>query len=298
MRIVLFLISIMFLSSCSKKLYFEDNKETIKFKNTDSHISVNLKINQYNKGNFYFDTGSAWLIIDDTYYKNQKMSFENSFESEMGGVGNGLTTTIRILDTINFAIENHNFYSEYNITNDLKKIFGEKIDGIVGFHNFRNVPFKVDYVAQKITLNPEVEDNYEEIAIEFDGYRMYLPIELRFSNGNTIKGNFLIDTGASGTVLTRELLSIDGFTENQKAAYINNGGIGGVSQGYTFFVPELRIGKHKLTNRLIDISIDTLGGLSKDESYIGIVCNDVLNYFDIVYYSSKNKILLFQNLLF
>src|SRR5690554_2687871 len=298
MRTVLFLISIMFLSSCSKKLYFEDNKETIKFKNTDSHISVNLKINQYNKGNFYFDTGSAWLIIDDTYYKNQKMSFENSFESEMGGVGNGLTTTIRILDTINFAIENHNFYSEYNITNDLKKIFGEKIDGIVGFHNFRNVPFKVDYVAQKITLNPEVEDNYEEIAIEFDGYRMYLPIELRFSNGNTIKGNFLIDTGSSSTALTSEFINNNGVINSKKATYINNGGIGGVSQGYTFFVPELRIGKHKLTNRLIDISIDTLGGLSKDESYIGLVGNDILNDFDIVYYPSKNKIWVVPNRMF
>src|SRR5690554_4758717 len=98
MRIVLFLISIMFLSSCSKKLYFEDNKETIKFKNTDSHISVNLKINQYNKGNFYFDTGSGWLAIDSAFAENQKMSFENSFESEMGGVGNDVTKNIRIID--------------------------------------------------------------------------------------------------------------------------------------------------------------------------------------------------------
>src|SRR5690554_5530710 len=295
MRTVLFLISIMFLSSCSKKLYFEDNKETIKFKNTDSHISVNLKINQYNKGNFYFDTGSAWLIIDDTYYKNQKMSFENSFESEMGGVGNGLTTTIRILDTINFAIENHNFYSEYNITNDLKKILGEKIDGIVGFHNFRNVPFKVDYVAQKITLNPEVEDNYEEIAIEFDGYRMYLPIELRFSNGNTIKGNFLIDTGSSSTALTSEFINNNGVINSKKATYINNGGMGGLSQGYSLFVPELKIGKYKLTNRLIDISIDTLGALSKDENYIGIIGNDVLDDFDIIYAPSQSKIWIKPN---
>src|SRR5690554_2595221 len=258
-------ISIMFLSSCSKKLYFEDNKETIKFKNTDSHISVNLKINQYNKGNFYFDTGSGWLAIDSAFAENQKMSFENSFESEMGGVGNDVTKNIRIMDTIDFSLGNYNFYSEYNTVIDLKNILGKYIDGIVGFHNFRGAPFKIDYVTQKITLNPEIEEDYQEIKIKFNGYDMFLPMEIILSNGKTIQGNFLIDTGSKKIALTSEFTNNKGIINSKRTTYKNNGGAGGVSQGYTFFVPELKIDKYKLTNRLIDISIDTLGSLYKDE---------------------------------
>src|SRR5690554_386281 len=295
MRIVLFLISIMFLSSCSKKLYFEDNKETIKFKNTDSHISVNLKINQYNKGNFYFDTGSAWLIIDDTYYKNQKMSFENSFESEMGGVGNDVTKNIRILDTINFSIDNLNFYSEYNITGNLKNSLGKNIDGVVGFHNFRNVSFKIDYVDQKITFNPEVEGDYQEIAIGFDGYRMFLRMEIEFSNKKMTQGNFIIDTGSSSTALTSEFINNNGVINSKKATYINNGGMGGLSQGYSLFVQHINIDKFNLNDKLIDVVSDTLGALSKDENYIGIIGNDVLDDFDIIYAPSQSKIWIKPN---
>src|SRR5690554_614962 len=111
MKYFLLLIYILFLSSCSKKL-FSNNEQTIKFKNTDSHISVNLKIENYNKGCFYFDTGSGWLAIDNTFYKNQKMSFNNFTESEIIGVGNNVVKNTRIMDTIDFSLGNYNFYSE------------------------------------------------------------------------------------------------------------------------------------------------------------------------------------------
>lgn len=295
MRIVLFLISIMFLSSCSKKLYFEDNKETIKFKNTDSHISVNLKINQYNKGNFYFDTGSGWLAIDSAFAENQKMSFENSFESEMGGVGNDVTKNIRIMDTIDFSLGNYNFYSEYNTVIDLKNILGKYIDGIVGFHNFRGAPFKIDYVTRKITLNPEIEEDYQEIKIKFNGYDMFLPMEIILSNGKTIQGNFLIDTGSSSTALTSEFINNNGVINSKKATYINNGGMGGLSQGYSLFVQHINIDKFNLNDKLIDVVSDTLGALSKDENYIGIIGNDVLDDFDIIYAPSQSKIWIKPN---
>jgi|SRR5690554_602233 len=294
MKYFLLLIYILFLSSCSKKL-FSNNEQTIKFKNTDSHISVNLKIENYNKGCFYFDTGSGWLAIDNTFYKNQKMSFNNFTESEIIGVGNNVVKNTRIMDTIDFSLGNYNFYSEYNTVIDLKNILGKYIDGIVGFHNFRGAPFKIDYVTRKITLNPEIEEDYQEIKIKFNGYDMFLPMEIILSNGKTIQGNFLIDTGSKKIALTSEFTNNKGIINSKRTTYKNNGGAGGVSQGYTFFVPELKIDKYKLTNRLIDISIDTLGALSKDENYIGIIGNDVLDDFDIIYAPSQSKIWIKPN---
>lgn len=85
-KLPILMIFSLLLLSCSKNIY-QQKEQCIKFKNTGRHISINLKINQYDEGNFYFDTGSPWLLIDSTFYKNQKMSFNHFSESENAGVG-------------------------------------------------------------------------------------------------------------------------------------------------------------------------------------------------------------------
>ena len=54
------------LLSCSHNISKQKNGEYINLNNYGKHISVNLKVNQYQEGNFYFDTASPWLIIDST----------------------------------------------------------------------------------------------------------------------------------------------------------------------------------------------------------------------------------------
>lgn len=294
-RKLLLLFFISFLFSCSKK-NFETKKQDIKFNIINKHISFNLKIKPYKKGFFYFDTGSAWLVIDSTYYKNQKMLFKNLLEDEMGGAGNKQAKSTQILDTINFNIDSQNFFSEFNTIINLKRILGKNIDGIVGFHNFRGIPFKIDYVAKKITFNPKIEDDYHEVQIGFDGYRMFLPMEIEFPKNEITQGNFLIDTGSSSTALTSEFIENKGVKNSIKSTYINNGGIGGFSQGYSLFAQHFNIDKFNLNYKLINIiSNDTLGALSKNENYIGIIGNDVLDDFDIIYHPTQNKIWIKPN---
>jgi len=113
------LLTLIFFSSCSSHIY-DFNEQTIKFK-YDGHLKIKLKPENYDKGNFYFDTGSAWLVFVDHYYEKQKMSFEKTSNSEMGGIGNKTIKAIRISDTIHFEIDKHHFYSEFNIVTFLPK---------------------------------------------------------------------------------------------------------------------------------------------------------------------------------
>lgn len=55
------LFALIFFSSCSKNIY-SLNEKTIKFK-YDGHLKVKLKPENYDKGNFYFDTGCTWLVF-------------------------------------------------------------------------------------------------------------------------------------------------------------------------------------------------------------------------------------------
>lgn len=289
MRIILFLFTIMFMFSCSKSVV-SSKEERIKFKNTGRHIGINMKLENYKKAFFYFDTGSAWLMIDSTYLKSQKINFRNTIEYKIEGVGNSVKKNIKVLDTINFNISKNKFYSEYSMITDLRGIVGKNIDGIVGFHNFRGIPFKIDYVAKKITFNPKIEDDYHEVHIGFDGFLMFIPMEIELSNKTIIRGNFIIDTGSSSTALTSEFTDNKGVTNNLKSTYINNGGIGGLSQGYSLFVSNINIDEFNLNNKLIDVVTDTLGALSKNENYIGLIGNDILDNFDIIYHPSHSKI--------
>lgn len=277
------------LLSCTKNIY-QQKEESIKFKNNGRHIYIKLKANEYDEGNFYFDTASGWFIIDSTFYKNKRMSFNHFSESENIGTGNSPAKMIQILDTIKFSVNNNTFSSKYNMIHNLKKSFGRNIDGIVGFVNFGNTPFEINYNTQKIILNPEIKDNYQAVPIKYDGNYMYLPMELVLNNGTVKKGDFIIDTGSYKTILTSEFAGDEDVINSKKATYINNGGVSGLHMGYSMFASEIKINKFKLVNHQIDVSNDSIGALSKNKNYIGIIGNDLLDHFDIIYHPTQQKI--------
>ncbi|MCW3170071.1 aspartyl protease family protein [Chryseobacterium sp. 09-1422] len=277
------------LLSCTKNIY-QQKKESIKFKNNGRHIYIKLKANEYDEGNFYFDTASGWFIIDSTFYKNKRMSFNHFSESENIGTGNSPAKMIQILDTIKFSVSNNTFSSKYTMIHNLKKSFGRNIDGIVGFVNFGNIPFEINYIKQKIILNPEIKDNYQAIPVKYDGNYMYLPMELVLNNGTVKKGDFIIDTGSFKTILTSEFAKNEDIINSKKVTYINNGGVSGLHMGYSMFASEIKIDKFKLVNHQIDVSNDSIGALSKNKNYIGIVGNDLLDHFDIIYHPTQQKI--------
>ena len=291
--IVLIIFSSLCLS-CSNNIY-QQKEQYIKFKNTGKHIYINLKVNQYKKGNFYFDTASPSLVIDSTFYKNRKMSFSHYSESNITGAGNSTTKMIRVLDSIKYSDNNHTFLSKNNLIYDLKNILGKDIDGIVGFVNFGSTAFKIDYTTQKIILNPQIDNSYQEVPIKFDGNFMYLPMEIILHNKTAISGDFIIDSGSNKTVLTSQFAFNKDILNAKNVTYKNSGGIGGLHIGFSLFVSEAKLGKFKLIHRQIDVSHDSMGALSKNENYIGIIGNDILDDFDIIYHPTQHKILIKPN---
>jgi hypothetical protein len=172
---------------------------------------------------------------------------------------------------------------------------GKNIDGLFGFANFGNTPFKIDYLNSKIVLNPKINDSYREVAIKVDDDLMYFPVELILKNGTTIKGDFVIDTGAGESMLTSEFANNKDVLSNKISNYKNNGGIGGIHLGFSFFVSQLKIDKFKVTESKMHVSKDSIGALSKNEKCIGIIGNNILSQFDIIYHPTQNKIYIKSN---
>lgn len=290
-QLFLAIFSLLLLSCSAGK--FQQKEQSVKLKNTGSHISIKLKINQYKEGNFYFDTASSWTIIDSSFYKDQEMAFNHLSSVGNNVVGNSSLKMTRVLDTITISTKNNTFFSKFNLIYNLKK-FGKDIDGIVGISNFGNTPFKIDFISQKITFNPKINEGFREMPIKFDGYFVYVPAELVLKNGKIIKGDFVIDTGSKRTILTSDFAADDDILNSEKATYEKNA-LGGVETGYSLFASQFKIDQFKLTDCAVDVSRDATGALSKDKNYIGIIGNDVLDDFDIIYHPTQLKIYIKPN---
>ena len=279
--------------SCTKNIYPQE--ESIDFKRTENRIYIKLKVNQYKVGNFCFDTGADRFIIDSTFYKRQQMSFKNYSEVQTIGIGNTITRTVKVHDTIHISANDYSFLSNQNLIHNLKKNLGSNIDGLLGLNSFRNIAFKIDYINKKIILNPKLDSTYQEVTIKFENNCMYLPMKVTMINGASINGDFVIDTGAGESSLTGEFANNKDIVDNKIVTFKGNGGIGGVHLGFSFFISKLQIGDFKLMDRKLRVSKDSIGALSKNDNYIGIIGNDVLDDFDIIYHPSQNKIWIRPN---
>ena len=172
---------------------------------------------------------------------------------------------------------------------DLKSIVGKQVDGIFGLETFSDTLYMIDYVSQKITFTNSVE-GYEAINSHFEAGRIYIDLSLTLNNGNSIYGRFLVDTGSNQTIFNNHVYMTEGiYNSAHKKKFYSKGGIGGDSNGYFLPVSSIDIGKFKIENFITTISTDTLGMLA-NSNYMGIIGNDLLDDFNIIFDHRKEKI--------
>lgn len=281
------------LFSCSKNMY-PNKEQVIAIKEYRGHIFFDLKVNGYNKGNFCFDTGSSNLIIDSTFYKRQEMIFNQYSTQKIIGASEKIAKMISINDTIN-VMANHFFsYSYNNLVYNLKDFTGKEKDGLAGHNIFGQTPFKIDYYNKKIEVNPIIDDGYQEINIRYNGNLMFVPLKLTFKDGSVIEGDFALDTGAKELSLSSDFVNSEVLTNSKKVNFIKNG-LSGNTSGFTLYLSEMKIGRFIINNRMINVSKDKTGALSKNKDMIGLIGNNYLRDLDIVFHPSAKKIWIRPN---
>lgn len=238
--------------------------------------------NQY-KGSFVYDMGSPYLCMDSLFYNNKNWNHEQIKNIRLGGVGESKTMGKWISDTIRFNIDSKKkSMSSETILLDLKKIFGKNIDGIIGIKSFENKNHKLDYISEKLVFL-DTFVGYDKIEAEFVDNRIYVPLKINLMNGEKIEGKFMLDTGSGNTVLNSDNYKINGiYNYKNKAKYFYSGGVGGESKGVSLFVKDIMIGNFNVKNMIVDISTDSAGALS-DKSYKGLLGNNLLDDFDVIF---------------
>lgn len=273
-------------ASCSKKIL---SKDYIPLR-YNGHLNLDIVVEKKFLANFLFDTGWTGTALDSSFCE-QIGHGHITTDIREGGIGNSNKAIKLVTDSIHYNFNNTDYDYQDNFARmyDFKNLLGKEIDGIFGIATFSQRPYMIDYVSQKIIFVDSL-NGFEAIKAYFERGRIYLEMTVIFNNGEKSQGKFLLDTGSNQSILNNHMFMTDGiYNDYNKKKFYSKGGIGGDSNGYFLSVREVNLEQFRLKNVIMTISTDTLGMLA-NRNYMGIIGNDLLDDFNIIFDHKKEKI--------
>lgn len=249
----------------SGNLYAAGNKEqtSVGFELVGNRPIIKLRINRNEEPlRFVLDTGSGISVVSDETAKRLKIKpvTKGGFARGIGGDGKfeivyGLLREVRIGQV---AIKNVPVY--------IRKFHTEsgKVDGYVGLSLISKFLTTIDYGSQTFSLTRKADD-----ARQFrENNEISLPLRLTssgFLSGEVLlQGleaplNFIVDTGASVSVISDRVARTDGISQFESDEKLRVIGSAGVTDNVsTFLLPRVSFGSHSrqsITAVALDLDI-------------------------------------------
>lgn len=261
-------------------------------------ITINCRINDLpDTLHFVLDTGSGGISLDSTTC------------SVLGIVNNPSDTTITGLGgthKVNFAynqtlhmpgleIKNLNFHiNDYDL---LSSVYGEKIDGIIGYSFFSRYIVKLNYDLHKIEIYSPGKIDYPNSGYLSRPIFTSIPIETMIvKDARKLPFNFYFDTGAGLCLLLSENFIQDSsfLSKKRKPVVTQAEGLGGKLQMRLSVIKHVKFGKYRFRK------VPTY--LYKDDYNVtsypfvgGLVGNDLLRRFNMIINYPKKEIHFLPN---
>ncbi len=247
--------------------------------------------------NFILDTGSGGISLDSATCEEFHIPHSPSGRTINGiaGIREVDFSKNNILKLPGLIVKKLDFYiNDYGI---LSSVYGEKIDGIIGYSFFSRYIIKVDYDSLYIAV-------YSPGTIRYpgDGYLLRplfttLPIQpLRIKDSRTIFENFYFDTGAGLCFLMSKEFASDSdvILKRRVPVPIQAEGLGGKKRMMITVIKEVKIGPYRFRRVPTHILDDQYNATSYP--YIGgLIGNDILRRFNLTINYLKKEIYLQPN---
>jgi len=247
--------------------------------------------------NFILDTGSGGISLDSS-----TCAEFNIPHSPSGRTINGIAG-IREVDFAKnntlvlpgLKVEGLDFYiNNYDI---LTSVYGEKIDGIIGYSFFSRCIVKVNFDSIQIEV-------FEPGSIRYPrgGYLLHplfttLPIQpLVLTDERTVNANFYLDTGAGLSFLLSKDFADDSavLMKKRQLLPIQAQGLGGNKRMMITVIKEVRIGPYRF-KKVPTYILDDEYNATSYPFLGGLLGNDILKKFNITFNYKKREIHLLPN---
>ena len=273
---------------------------TIPFELVTRHIMLKVRINNSRPLSFVFDTGDKVGIVDTEVAKELGLKMEGQLR--IGGAGGDTLPASFIKDATWSLPQLDGFNQPVALTMPLGRMaarFGQDFDGIIGSDFIKQFIIEVDYQNRVLRLYDKDKFNYagagESIPIQLNSQgHPVLDGEVTPLNGDAIKGKFVLDLGAGGSlvllspVVTEHHLLGNGL-KTIKA--IGVGGAGGQSTGRIGRVKSLQVGKFAIASPITLFSEDKAGAMAS-HALVGNIGQLIASKFKVYLDYSHNRIIL------
>jgi Aspartyl protease/PDZ domain len=247
--------------------------------------------------NFILDTGSGGISLDSQTVSQLKIPTQLSDKTIRGIAGirkvsfaynNTLHLPGLRIDSLNFHI------NDYDI---LTSVYGEHIDGIIGYSFFNRYIVKIDYDSSLIHVYSKGSFKYPKGGFLLKPLLVNLLIQTaRITDGEERTARFYFDTGAGLCLLLSTDFVEDStlFSPKRKKVLTQVEGLGGKKQMELTTVKNFRLGPYRFRKVPAYVFDDEFNVTSYP--YLGgLIGNDLLRRFNVIINYEKRDVFIIPN---
>ena len=247
--------------------------------------------------NFILDTGSGGISLDSATCEEFHVALRQTDTTitGLGGVHKVPFAFDLPLNLHGLTVSHMNFHvNDYSV---LSSVYGEKIDGIIGYSFFSHYIVKIDFDSNRIDVYSPGKIKYPVGSATLRPTFTALPIQYMYvKDRRKIDFNFYLDTGAGLCFLMSEQFAQDSsvIMPRRKPVTTQAEGMGGKLQMRLTVVREVKLGPFRFRN------VPTY--LYKDEFNVtsypyvgGLIGNDLLRHFNLTINYPRHEFNLLPN---
>jgi len=265
---------------------------------TGGVILVQAKFNKITTPlNFILDSGSGAISLDSSTVEEFHIPHIPS-----GKTINGIAGVVNVdyapgckLSFPHLTIDSLDFYiNNYDI---LTSVYGQKIDGIMGYSFLSRYIVKVNFDSLYIEVFSKGSIEYPRGGFLLHPLFTALPIQsLTIKDARTITANFYMDTGAGLCFLLSKQFEQDSavLLKKRRPVFIQVQGLGGRKEMRLTVIKEVQIGPYKFRRVPTDLLDDEYNATSYP-FLGGLIGNDILRRFNLIFNYEKREIHLLPN---
>lgn len=234
--------------------------------------------------NFILDTGSGGISLDSLTCLRLRLTPQPSDRTILGIAGVRqvkflYNETLRLpgltVDSLNFHV------NDYDI---LTSVYGEKIDGIIGYSFFSRYIVQINYDSLRISVYSKGSFRYPKGGYLIRPVIASLPIlESRISDAQRLTSRFYFDTGAGlCALLSSDFVTDSSVLDSRKKGYYTQAqGLGGKATMRLTTLRDVRIGPFRF-RKVPTYVFDDQYNVTSYPNLAGLIGNDILRRFNVV----------------
>jgi hypothetical protein len=248
--------------------------------------------------NFILDTGSGGISLDSSTCLHYNVVPQPSDKTIRGiaGIRSVKFVYNEKLLLPGLSVDSLNFHvNDYDI---LTSVYGEKVDGIIGYNFLSRYIVKVDYDSSRIYVFSKGSIKYPKGGYMLRPVLVGIPVQTaRVRDSRDVGARFYFDTGAGlCLLLSSDFVSDSALLNTKRKTPVTTQaqGLGGKADMKLTTIKEFRVGPYKFKNVPTYIFDDEYN-VTSYPSLGGLMGNDILRRFNIILNYERREIYLMPN---